>query len=463
MCILLLSTDLPQYTVEENNRLSEFLREFCIDKEVIVQGDMNFPTIRWDLDDVYSQYMSPLDREFCDLFSDLGLTQVIEGPTHFPSGNVLDIFLTNSPDRLGCYKILSPLPRCHHSPVLVEVVFQNAAINEDVSNRLNKPYYLWSRGRYDLIAQCISFIDWNSEFHGLDTHQKYSRLLNILDPLIRQYIPMKTNSPAAVPWQTNPPRSIIRAKQEAWQSYKLARSRVGRGSQLAVTEWNRFCACNRTIQNFAINSQKEYELVLTDQLGTHPKLFHSYINHRKKGRPSVGPLKNSNGALVDDPKLMADLFLRSFSGVFVTHAPTNPAPNQLCEDHLESIHVTYDDVAAVIAKMDSDSSIGLDGIHPRLLKNLSHILSLPLALIFDSSLREGRLPLEWLTSSVVPIFKSKSRYDPLNYRPVSLTSVPCKTLERIIAGHLTAYLDQNRILSEHQYGFRSTPQLTNLS
>ena len=99
--------------------------------------------------------------------------------------------------------------------------------------------------------------------------------------------------------------------------------------------------------------------------------------------------------------------------------------------------------------------MGMDGIHPRLLKNLAYELSFPLAKIFNWSLNQQKLPEEWLTAVVVPIYKDKSRFDPLNYRPVSLTSLVCKTLERAIARHLTAYLDEHNMLSQQQYGFRS--------
>ena len=45
--------------------------------------------------------------------------------------------------------------------------------------------------------------------------------------------------------------------------------------------------------------------------------------------------------------------------------------------------------------------------------------------------------------------------DPLNYRPISFTSVPYKVLERIIVLHITQYIDDNSIISDHQYGFRA--------
>ena len=44
---------------------------------------------------------------------------------------------------------------------------------------------------------------------------------------------------------------------------------------------------------------------------------------------------------------------------------------------------------------------------------------------------------------------------PLNYRPVSLTSVPCKAMERLVVKHITDYLEANNILSDFQFGFRA--------
>ena len=55
---------------------------------------------------------------------------------------------------------------------------------------------------------------------------------------------------------------------------------------------------------------------------------------------------------------------------------------------------------------------------------------------------------------VVLIFKKSSRQYPLNYRPMNLTSVVCKSFERIIVSYLMSHLDSNLLLSSEQLGFR---------
>ena len=47
-----------------------------------------------------------------------------------------------------------------------------------------------------------------------------------------------------------------------------------------------------------------------------------------------------------------------------------------------------------------------------------------------------------------------TKFEPLNYRPVSLTSVCCKIMERLIHKHVVDYLDDNGLLSDKQFGFR---------
>ena len=55
----------------------------------------------------------------------------------------------------------------------------------------------------------------------------------------------------------------------------------------------------------------------------------------------------------------------------------------------------------------------------------------------------GLLPNVWLQPVVISLFKAKSKYGPRNYRPVSLTSVCCKTKERVFVSQLVDYLELN--------------------
>ena len=83
-------------------------------------------------------------------------------------------------------------------------------------------------------------------------------------------------------------------------------------------------------------------------------------------------------------------------------------------------------IADKIKKMKDNKSV--DGIPPKLLKEIVEQISTPLAKVFNLSLEEGIVPSEWKEANITPLFKMGSRNKPENYRPVSLTSVVCKLL-----------------------------------
>ena len=77
----------------------------------------------------------------------------------------------------------------------------------------------------------------------------------------------------------------------------------------------------------------------------------------------------------------------------------------------------------------------------------------PLEIIFKWSLRSGIVPEDWKRAVVAPIFKKGTKGDQGNYRPVSLTSVPCKMLEALIKDDLMEHLIQNNLIRDSQHGF----------
>ena len=74
--------------------------------------------------------------------------------------------------------------------------------------------------------------------------------------------------------------------------------------------------------------------------------------------------------------------------------------------------------------------------------------------MFTRSLEEGKLPPEWKKAKVTAVYKKGSKQDPGNYRPISLTSVVGKLMEKCIRDSLMNHLKNNKLLSDVQYGFR---------
>ena len=106
---------------------------------------------------------------------------------------------------------------------------------------------------------------------------------------------------------------------------------------------------------------------------------------------------------------------------------------------------------------------GPDNFSPFILKQLKNQLVLPLTIVFNKSLKEGSVPGSWKEANITPIFKKGSKYNPGNYRPISLTSVPVKILETIIKRAVVDHLETNNLIYDTQHGFRRGKScLTNL-
>ncbi|KAK2147931.1 hypothetical protein NP493_3311g00001 [Ridgeia piscesae] len=120
-------------------------------------------------------------------------------------------------------------------------------------------------------------------------------------------------------------------------------------------------------------------------------------------------------------------------------------------------------VAMKIRDMKDNKSAGVDGIPPKLLLEIVEQISIPLATVFNLSLEEGIVPLEWKEANIIILFKKGSRNKSENYRPVSLTSVICKLLERLIKDHLVDFLVKNKLINPSQHGFfKARSCLTNM-
>ena len=77
-----------------------------------------------------------------------------------------------------------------------------------------------------------------------------------------------------------------------------------------------------------------------------------------------------------------------------------------------------------------------------------------LRVIFEQSLGTGDIPQDWCQALVHPVFKGGNPKQPENYRPISLTCLCCKMMERILASSVVAHLENGNLLSQNQHGFR---------
>ena len=121
---------------------------------------------------------------------------------------------------------------------------------------------------------------------------------------------------------------------------------------------------------------------------------------------------------------------------------------------MEDIVVTKEGVTKLLKGLNPSKALGPDKLHPRVLKELATELGPIFAYLFQQSIEKGEILKEWSLANLCPQFKKRDRFLACNYRPVSLTCVPCKLLEHIVCSNIMAHLYEHKLLSEKQHAFR---------
>ncbi|XP_059587158.1 cyclic GMP-AMP synthase isoform X1 [Alligator mississippiensis] len=224
---------------------------------------------------------------------------------------------------------------------------------------------------------------------------------------------------------------------------------------MGVTSKEDYSALVRSCRKQTRKAKAATELQLALSIKDNKKSFFRYVGSWRKSRGNIGPLLNQMRQLTTDAQEKANLLNRYFALVFhQPHGTPVPATGQGSPgegDPLPSIDADF--VKEHLEKLDTLKSAGPDNLHPRVLKELVSIIAQPVAQIFENSWRSGVVPEDWKKANVVPIFKKGRKVDPANYRPISLTSILGKILEKFIKEAILNGLAGANILRDSQHRF----------
>ena len=108
---------------------------------------------------------------------------------------------------------------------------------------------------------------------------------------------------------------------------------------------------------------------------------------------------------------------------------------------MEDIVATKEGVTKLLKDLNPSKALGPDELHPKSPKELTTELGPIFAHLFQQSIDSGDIPKVWTLANLSPLFKKGDRSLACNYRPVSLTCVPCKLLEHIVCSNIYMFSD----------------------
>lgn len=129
-------------------------------------------------------------------------------------------------------------------------------------------------------------------------------------------------------------------------------------------------------------------------------------------------------------------------------------PNDNNFDTIFTKSVDKDEIIMLINNLKDETATGFDQLSVKLIKSISRFILNPIIFIYNKSLKEGIFPSQFKTTIVKPIFKNGNKKLVNNYRPISMINNLAKILEKIVKTRLMAFLENNKLLSKNQYGFR---------
>ncbi len=103
--------------------------------------------------------------------------------------------------------------------------------------------------------------------------------------------------------------------------------------------------------------------------------------------------------------------------------------------------------------LKNKKSCGLDGISNEMLKHSSFKLKDAILKLFNLVLKSGHFPEIWKENLITPIFKQGEKYDPNNYRGITVSSNLGKLFCSIINDRLVQFIQEHKLLDNCQIGF----------
>ena len=118
-------------------------------------------------------------------------------------------------------------------------------------------------------------------------------------------------------------------------------------------------------------------------------------------------------------------------------------------------HISESEVLKAIHSLKRGKSPGFDGILGDFFIDAKDFMVPYLVIIYNKIYESGVYPESWCKGLIVPIHKRGDRNDPNNYRGIMLISVFAKLFSLILKNRLNTWCEDNEVLNEFQFGFRT--------
>jgi len=323
--------------------------------------------------------------------------------------------------------------------------------------------YLWTNADYPSMVNYLYGYDWYALLSvNLTPDDIWNAFCGVVNDTIDMFVPFTfiaktTSRHTARPKAKVYPVGIIQLQNHKRKLWRRCKDKSAANLPQLINEYREACQnCGIAIRQYEV--QIERDIISSNNLGQ----FYKYINGKLTCHSGIGTLLNSAGDVVTNDEDKANLLNDYFSSVWTNDDGQLPAFCNRTKNNasIDSVSFTADSIYAAARNVKPKTTKDPDGFSSVLMVKLIPALCIPLALIFSSFLSVGKVPSSWKCATVTPIFKKGLASDTANYRPISVTSVFGKLMERVIASHILQYLNKSNLIHKDQHGFLSGKSTT---
>jgi hypothetical protein len=228
-----------------------------------------------------------------------------------------------------------------------------------------------------------------------------------------------------------------------------------------TSDWDKYRKANNDLKKLINKKYSSFIDITCEDLNVNPKRFWGLASTKSGDKGSLPNEMEYNGAKSNDAEVIAGYLNQHFHNSFNTNEYTAPGGDTFVNNNLSNILFSPIEVKEIMNKLNANKAYNVGGIPTKIFKECASVLCSSLSLLFNLSLRVGKIPTAWKQADVIPIYKKGAKTLVNNYRPISLLCIASKILERCIYNHI--YPITCNDIHKDQHGFmplRST--VTNL-
>ncbi|RVE41685.1 hypothetical protein evm_013673 [Chilo suppressalis] len=405
-------------------------------KKVILCGDFNINILKNTRDKRYFEY----------LLLGHNLRLAINEPTRKSSGTCLDNIGHNIKGAKA--EVVELALSDHSAQILMCPVKKTYTLNSWKIKRRD-----YSKINLNNFNNCIANLTFNDVLLTDNVDTAYDSFFDIFKCLYDLCFPIKTikkTIKVRPKWLTRGIKLCCKKKRELLWQCRLNKSPDAKAALKGYTyRLRKIISLTQRAQNVQHIKNSESKSKASWQI----------INKTKNSSPKepITKIKVDN-SYVTQPIEIANAFNDYFiNDTLDNNNYTNKIELSGIKSNLKTIFlapVKPKEVYRVIMSLKNTTSVGFDGFSTKVIKNVGHLIAVPLSHVINLSFDTGVFPKKLKQAIVKPLFKKGDRENISNYRPITLLSILSKVVEKIIYKNIYNFFEKYDIFIKEQNGFR---------